>query len=64
MGLDCQRERRQVIAAFEHRHDAALAGLVGKADHPLGEEAEIGYLEAQPADRVCFISIEPGRDQD
>src|SRR6185369_7339554 len=64
MGGDAARERAQVVAAFEARDDAARGVPVGDRPDLLGDPAIVVLDEAELAELVFAMRIEPRRDED
>ena len=57
-----QREMLQRVAALEHHHQAAAAGLGRQRDRPVGQRAEAGHRDRHPAERVGGRGVLPGPD--
>src|SRR6185369_1608734 len=64
VGGDAARERAQVVAALEARDDAARGVLVGHCLDLLGDPAVVVLDEAELAELVVAVRIEPGGDED
>src|ERR1700712_911029 len=53
--LDAACQRVEAVAAFEHRHDAALRIALGDVAHPPGDPGEVVFVEAQLAEIVFAV---------
>ena len=58
------RQPFEIVAAFQHRNDAAFGGLVGDLHQFLRGPGEIRLVELQIGERVAPMGVEPGRDDD
>ena len=56
-------ERRQVVAALEHRHDASFTQLIGQIGELAGDPGVIGVDPAELADVVIAMRIEACRNE-
>ena len=61
---DAARQRAEVVAAFEARHDAAAGVLVGERLDLLGDPGVVGLDQAELAELVVAVRVEAGRDED
>ena len=57
---DAVSERIQVITTFKHRHHAPVADLIGKIEQLIGDPAVIRGLKHQLRQRVIFVRIKTG----
>ena len=57
-----RRQRRQVVAAFQHQRDLAAAGLVGELDQPARHRREAALGDAHVRQRIARVRVEAGRD--
>src|SRR4029453_10035661 len=54
----------QVVAALGRYDNSAVAAIVGNRDHPRRQTGEAIGFQTHPAERVVFVGVESGRDQD
>ena len=59
---DRARQSLEVVAAFQHRHDA-LVGMLARDSHELlRRPGEVGLDEVEIAERIAPVRVEAGRD--
>ncbi len=57
-------QRVQLVPAFEERHDATVAVVMGDAHDPIRRPREIGLEQAQVGQRIVPVGVEPRRNKD
>jgi hypothetical protein len=53
-----------VVAALGRYDNSAVAAIVGNRDNPRRQTGKAIGFQTHPAERVVFVGVESGRDQD
>src|SRR5215472_7324537 len=64
VGADRLGEALKVVAAFEHRDDAAVAVFVGDLHELARHPGEVGLQQVEVGERVARVGVEAGGDDD